>query len=117
MELAPLKFLTFEDIIRDGACATGVFQACNEAGIFAGEVIDLIPIFPDHENRIRSAANLDGDGSGDGYGDGDGSGDGYGYGYGYGDGYGYGSGYVDGDGDGSGYVDGYGDGDGDGDGG
>ena len=94
MEIAPLAFLTFEDIVRDGACANGVLRACEQARFFSGTVQEVLKKFPDDTARIMSAAKLDG--YGDGYGYGDGDGDGYGYGDGDGDGYG------DGDGDGSG---------------
>ena len=85
MELAPLKFLTFEDIIRAGACYKGVIDACNEAGVYAGTLQDVLSKFPDSEERILIAARISGYGDGDGYGDG--------YGYGYGDGSGSGDGY------------------------
>ena len=94
-------FLTFEDIVRDGACAEGVIEACIDAGnIFACTVDEALDKF-DSPKRILRAAQADG----------------YGYGYGYGSGYGSGSGYGDGDGYGDGYGYGYGDGYGDGDGG
>ena len=86
MVFAPQTFLTFEDIVRDGACANGVLRACEQAGIFAGTIQEVLQKFPSQSERIMRAANLSGYGYGDGYGDGSGSGDGYGDG----DGSGYG---------------------------
>ena len=66
----------------------------------------------------KAVEQVNGSGSGYGYGDGYGSGygDGSGYGYGSGSGYGYGDGYGSGYGYGDGYGSGYGSGDGSGDG-
>ena len=70
--LEPKQFLTFEDVVISGACANGVINACDAAGMFAGKVDECLAAFPAESARILRAANLDG----------------YGYGYGYGDGYG-----------------------------
>ena len=72
MVFAPQTFLTFEDIVRDGACANGVLRACEQAGIFAGTIQEVLQKFPSQSERIMRAANLSGYGYGDGYGDGDG---------------------------------------------
>ena len=73
-----LNSLTFEDIIRSGACEEGVVNACATAGVFACSAETAIRLFPENAARILLAANLDG--KGDGYGDGKGYGKGYGYG-------------------------------------
>jgi len=107
-----LKYLTYEDVARSGACVDGVLQACKSVGVFFGKTEDMLNVFPGEEIRIKQAAKIDGNGYGNG--DGNGYGDGYGDGDGNGDGDGYGDGYGNGDGDG--YGDGYGDGNGDRDG-
>jgi hypothetical protein len=99
--------LTFEDIVRAGACAEGVISACIRAETFVCTLEEALSKFSGDVDRIKHAAGADGSGSGSGYGygygsgsgDGDGDGDGYGYGDGDGSGDGYGSGY----GSGSGY--------------
>ncbi|MEP3072847.1 MAG: hypothetical protein ABJQ26_08665 [Maricaulis sp.] len=97
--------ITADDVVRGGACASGVAEAVQR---YAGQLAAAMPasavlrlVDPGERRYVRAAAKLDGygDGSGSGYGDGSGSGSGSGYGYGYGSGYGYGDGY----GDGSGY--------------
>jgi hypothetical protein len=132
--------ITCDDLIRDGACFDGVYEAAARIKAAAAEPVDkLLRLIPSEAERILFAAELDGDGNGgygydgfggdDGYGNGDGGYGNGGYGYGNGDyggyggdGYGYGfggDGYGDG-GDGfggygyDGYGDGYGYGDGDG---
>lgn len=101
------NFLTFEDVIKSGACYDGVINACIKAGVFAGYVDDLLKLFGDNFYFLR-ASNLIANGYGNGYGDGCSDGYGYGNGYGESDGYGYGKGY--GYGTGNGYGDGSGNG-------
>ena len=90
-----IEFLTTDDVVADGNCASGVFrwQRENAAGLTVVRASD----WPDCPEIVR-AARLSGygDGSGNGYGYGDGSGNGDGNGNGYGDGYGYGYGYGNG---------------------
>ena len=95
------KFLTFEDVIKLGACRNGVINACVDAGVFSGYVDDLLKLFGDNSYFLR-ASNLisNGNGYGDGYGNS------YGYGYGNGNGYGNGYGYGYGNGNGNGNGDG-----------
>ena len=65
-----MGFLTFEDVVRSGACVDGVLDACENAGFYFGSVDEAIVAFPGEESTILKAANLDGngDGDGDGYG-------------------------------------------------
>ena len=72
------QFLTFEDIVRSGACAEGVLEACKDAGMYFGNIEETLDAFPDHRRRILFAAGADGDGDGSGSGYGSGYGDGYG---------------------------------------
>ena len=100
-----LIVITADDVIRAGACESGVYRVLNRLhpNIAAStEVEKLIDLLNDNEKQyVISSAMLNGNGYGDGgygycdgYGDG-GNGDG-GNGYGYGDGYGYGgNGYGD----------------------
>ena len=114
------RLITADDVVRAGACRSGVEAAITRlskkttvaAAMPASVLLRLVT--RSEKKYVSRAAELNGDGSGDGYGDGDGYGSGYGSGYGdgSGDGYGSGSGY----GSGYGYGDGYGDGNGDGDG-
>ena len=55
-----LNSLTFEDIIRSGACEKGVINACETAGVFACSTETAIRLFSKNEGRILLAANLDG---------------------------------------------------------
>ena len=88
-----LIVITADDVIRAGACESGVYRVLNRLhpNIAAStEVEKLIDLLNDNEKQyVISSAMLNGNGYGDG---------GYGYCDGYGDGYGYG--YGDGDGDG-----------------
>jgi hypothetical protein len=113
------QLITADDLIRTGACASGVLEWRRKHAPLA-TAIDVDAALAMCETTVeRDAVRCAddrcgyGDGYGDGDGDGSGSGSGYGDGYGDGSGYGYGSGsgygYGDGDGDGSGYGDGYGD--------
>ena len=99
--------LTADDIIRAGACNSGVGkrlrQVAETGTVAAAEPASrMLTLVPKEERQYIldavSAKTLPGDGATQSYGYGDGDGDGYGYGY--GDGYG--------DGDGDGYGDGYG---------
>ena len=104
-----LSIITRDDVIRSGACASGVdawLLRCRPVPT-AMTVADALRRCRDDGERayVISAANLDGDGYGDGHGDGHGDGDGDGDGHGDGYGYGYGYGYGDGDGDGFGHGD------------
>lgn len=58
-------FLTFCDIIADGACASGVIAACKRKGVWFGNTEDLLPVF-DHDEYLVRAAKLNGNGDGDG---------------------------------------------------
>jgi hypothetical protein len=110
--------ITTDDVVRAGACFEGVMRPIYRApskfaaAMPVSEVLKLVS--GSDADYVLRAAELNGDGYGDGsgYGSGDGYGDGSGYGSGdgYGDGSGSGSGYGYGDGDGYGYGDGDGDG-------
>jgi hypoxanthine-guanine phosphoribosyltransferase len=87
------RVITFEDVVRSGACLSGVIEACKETGLFYGSVSECVKLFgEDEKRRIMFAAGLDGYGYGNGYGYGYGDGNGYGNGDGYGNGYGNGDG-------------------------
>ena len=109
-----LTALTADDIIRAGACISGVgarLRKIADAGKIAAaepaaRLTRLVPVgerkFVNQATSGAAQSNGYGNGYGSGYGSGgDGNGYGNGYGYGYGDGYGYG--YGDGDGYGNGY--------------
>jgi len=91
------RIVTADDLIRGGACRTGVMESASPEWPAAFSIKDALKeARRRHQTEtVRHALNLDGDDSGDGYGYGDGygSGDGYGYGYGYGYGSGSGDGY------------------------
>jgi hypothetical protein len=122
MGVCAVKMLTRDDIIRGGACISGVDEwlRANAPLATALSLDDALALCSDDDSKshVLRGANASGYVAGNGYGNGDsyGNGDGYGYGYGYGDGggYGYGDGGGDGYGNGNGY--GYGDGGGYGDG-
>ena len=106
--MEPLTVITADDVLRSGACASGVGSVMKRLGrrmAAAVPVSKVLAVINDDERiHVERAAFLRGYGYGYG-----GGGDGYGYGYGGGgggDGYGYG--YGDGDGDGDGYGYGYG---------
>ena len=102
--MEPLTVITADDVLRSGACASGVGSVMKRLGrrmAAAVPVSKVLAVINDDERiHVERAAFLRGYGDGYGYGDGDGDGDGYGYGYGYGggggggggDGYGYGYG-------------------------
>lgn len=89
-----LTEITADDVIRAGACVSGVYEVLERfhPKIAASiEVSYLLSLLKTGEKKyVIAAAMLDGDGDGDGYGYGygygDGNGNGYGYGYGYGNG-------------------------------
>ena len=90
--------ITCDDLIRNGACFDGVYEAAYRIKASAAEPVDkLLRLLPNERERILEAAGEPpdgyGDGDGYGYGDGNGYGDGDGYGYGDGNGNGYG-GYL-----------------------
>ncbi len=129
MESGVKTKLTVDDVVRSGACRSGVtefHQLHFPTMTVVGVTEALEKAGSNDKEYILTAAGMTSLGS-LGYGDvlGCALGDGYGYGYGYGDGdgygYGYGDGYGNSDGEcyGCGYGDGYGDcygnGDGDGD--
>lgn len=93
-----LTVITADDVIRAGACESGVYELLERLHpklSAAMNVHEILPMLDEDEKKyVREAAVIDGNGNGDGYGDG------YGYGYGYGDGSGYGSGYGSGSGSG-----------------
>ena len=98
--------ITRDDLIRAGACASGVAEWCERhAPLLTAIPVDVaIRLSTEEEaDKIRRALQLDGNGNGNGNGNGDGNGDGYGYGNGDGDGYGNGNGYGYGNGNGCGY--------------
>ena len=107
--MEPLTVITVDDVIRAGACASGVACVVKRLGLRMAACVPVSQVLAvvndDERIHVERAAFLCGDGYGDGYGDGDGYGYGNGDGYGNGYGYGYGDGY--GDGDGNGYGDGY----------
>ncbi len=86
--MEPLTVITADDVLRSGACASGVGSVMKRLGrrmAAAVPVSKVLAVINDDERiHVERAAFLRG------YGDGDG--DGYGYGYGGGDGYGYGYG-------------------------
>ena len=114
--MEPLTVITADDVLRSGACASGVGSVMKRLGrrmAAAVPVSKVLAVINDDERiHVERAAFLrgygDGYGGGGGYGDGDGGGggygdgDGYGYGGGGGDGYGGGDGGGDGDGGGGG---------------
>ena len=94
---APAELLTADDIVRAGACTSGVARRLSRiVDRRPGEVAAaesparLLTLVPEEEHQYIEAAisdielrrtgscPSDGDGYGDGYGDGDGDGDGYG---------------------------------------
>ena len=107
--MEPLTVITADDVLRSGACASGVGSVMKRLGrrmAAAVPVSKVLAVINDDERiHVERAAFLrgygGGYGDGDGYGYGGGGGDGYGYGggdgggggYGDGDGYGYGGGY------------------------
>ncbi len=109
--MEPLTVITADDVLRSGACASGVGSVMKRLGrrmAAAVPVSKVLAVINDDERiHVERAAFLRG--YGDGYGGGGGYGDGGGGGYGYGDGYGDGGygGYGYGDGDGDGYGGGY----------
>ncbi len=70
------KRITFEDVVRSGACVDGVLKACAKTGVYAGTVSECLDAFIGESNRILIACELDGNGYGNGNGYGDGYGDG-----------------------------------------
>jgi hypothetical protein len=74
----PKTQVTRDDVIRDGACISGVDEWIAKRKTLLTVISD-----PIHE-RIEKAMRLIGYGDGYGYGSGYGYGHGYGYGYGYG---------------------------------
>lgn len=92
----PDQIITADDLIRGGACYSGVMESANEKwpAAFTVRVALAEAKRRGQTDAVRRALNLDGYGYGDGYGDGNGNG----YGYGNGNGNGYGDGYGDGDG-------------------
>jgi hypothetical protein len=98
------QLITADDLIRTGACASGVLEWRRKHAPLA-TAIDVDAALAMCETTVERDAVRCADercGYGDGYGDGDGDG------YGSGSGYGYGSGYGSGDGSGDGYGSGYG---------
>ncbi len=134
MDISLKRIITADDVIRAGACASGVYDVIARIAshVAAAMPVDAVLklVGASNHDYVVNAARLDcdGEGYGDGYGndDGYGFGDGYGYGFGFGDGYGFGDGegygfgfgdgYGFGDGEGYGFGDGYGNGNGDGEG-
>ena len=102
--MEPLTVITADDVLRSGACASGVGSVMKRLGrrmAAAVPVSKVLAVINDDERiHVERAAFLRGYGDGYGGGGGDGYGYGYGgggggdgYGYGYGDGYGGGGGY------------------------
>jgi hypothetical protein len=81
------KILTPDDVIRAGACVSGVRDWMREhAPMATALTVEQAMAFGTDAEHILKAAGLAGDGDGDGNGDG--------YGYGNGNGYGDGDGEV-----------------------
>ena len=88
--MEPLTVITVDDVIRAGACASGVACVVKRLGLRMAACVPVSQVLAvvndDERIHVERAAFLCGYGYGYGYGYGDGDGDGYGYGYGYGDG-------------------------------
>ncbi len=84
------EIITIDDIIRNGACVSGAYEALRRVAktktVAAAMTVDAaLALAPKSEaDRLLKAAGCNGDG--DDYGDGDGDGDGYGNGDGNGNG-------------------------------
>ena len=92
MEPLTVTVITVDDVIRAGACESGVACVVKRLGLRMAACVPVSQVLAvvndDERIHVERAAFLCGDG--DGYGDGYGYGNGNGYGDGYGDGYGEG---------------------------
>ena len=78
--MEPLTVITVDDVIRAGACASGVACVVKRLGLRMAACVPVSQVLAvvndDERIHVERAAFLCGDGYGDGYGDGDGYGEG-----------------------------------------
>lgn len=61
-----LIHLTYCDMARAGNCLSGIIEWCTDNGVWHGQTEELIEQFQDDAHNLKFAANMDGDGYGDG---------------------------------------------------